>query len=298
MSKFVALIALLAAGRLLDPYYTGMLTEVIIFGLFAMSLDLLVGYTGLVSFGHAAFFGIGAYAVVTLGVHWQVNVLLGLLVGVAAAAFAALLIGAICIRGTGVGFLMLTMAFSQLLYSLSLRWRAFTGGSDGMGGMDMPTYFGLSLNDPQTVYYLVLICFIAGFWLLRRLVGSPFGHALIGIRENEQRMRAIGFSVQRLKLAAFIIAGAIAGLAGGLYAIYASFVSSDVLFWARSGEALVMVVLGGAGTLVGPVIGAAIFLVAKNLVSSYTQHWLLIIGSVFVACVLFFRRGIYGTLRA
>jgi branched-chain amino acid transport system permease protein len=192
---------------------------------------------------------------------------------------------------------MLTLALSQLIYSAALKWRGLTGGSDGIGMPDKPPLFGWDLTDATTMYYTMLVFLLLGYALLRRLVASPVGHVFVGIRENEQRMRAIGYEVDLYKLAAFIIAAGIAGFAGALYAIFNGFVSPDTAYWSASGDVLIMVVLGGAGTLIGPVIGAGFFLLMKNLVSSYSDHWMLIIGVLFVGSVLFFPLGIWGSLR-
>jgi branched-chain amino acid transport system permease protein len=294
----LAVIAGLVIMPLLAPEYaTTLLTEIFIFGLLAMSLDLMLGYTGMPSLGHAAFFALGAYAVVILGSVYNVNAWEASLAGVGLAAVAAVVMGALCVRASGVTLLMLTLALSQLIYSAALKWRGLTGGSDGIGMPDKPPLFGWDLTDATTMYYTMLVFLLLGYALLRRLVASPVGHVFVGIRENEQRMRAIGYEVDLYKLAAFIIAAGIAGFAGALYAIFNGFVSPDTAYWSASGDVLIMVVLGGAGTLIGPVIGAGFFLLMKNLVSSYSDHWMLIIGVLFVGSVLFFPLGIWGSLR-
>jgi branched-chain amino acid transport system permease protein len=294
---WLGILAGLIALPLVGSYFTQIGSEVLIFAIFAMSLDLILGYTGLLSFGHAAFFGLGAYTLVILGAGFDIPPWIGLACGVVAASLGALLIGFFCVRVSGIPFLMLTMAFSQLLFSIAVRWRDMTGGSDGMAGPDRPSLAGFSLDDSTAMYYTVLAAFLFSFVALRRLLASPLGHGFIGIRENEARMRAIGYPTRRCKLIAFTIGGAFAGLAGGLYAIFNSFISPDALHWSASGDVLIMVTLGGAGTLVGPVIGAAAFLLLKYLVSAQSQHWLLIIGLVFIASVMFFPRGIWGTAR-
>ena len=288
----------LAIGLALVPasgnYVTGLVAEVLIFAIFAMSLDLLVGFTGMTSFGHAAFFGVGAYAVAILGVHLGLNGWLGLVAAVVLSGLVALVIGFFCIRVSGITFLMLTMAFSQLLFSISVKWRDVTGGTDGIGGFQRPSLFGLSLDDRSVQYYVIAAGFLLAFLFLRRLIKSPLGSIFIGIRENEVRMRAIGYPVQRFKLLAFVIAGAVAGFGGGLYAFFTAFVASDVLHWSQSGDAIMMVILGGAGTIAGPAIGAAIFLLLKNFVSSHFEYWLLVVGIVFILCVMFLREGVWG----
>jgi len=268
-----------------------------VFAIFAMSLDLLIGYTGLLSFGHAAFFGVSAYTVVIFGVHLGLSGWIGLVAGIFVSALVAAIIGFFSIRVSGIPFLMLTMAFAQLLMSISIKWRSVTGGTDGLSGFRRPSLFGLSLDERHVQFYVVAAGFVLVLWFLRRLIASPLGSIFIGIRENEQRMRAAGYPVQRFKLVAFTMAGAIAGVGGGLYALQNAFVSSDILHWSLSGDAIIMVILGGAGTIVGPAIGSAMFLLLKNVVSSHTEYWLLWVGIIFILCVMFLRQGVWGWLR-
>ena len=287
----LAILLLLPLG--MGDYPRALVSEIFIFAIFAMSLDLLLGFTGLMSLGHAAFFGLGAYAVAILGVRFGLNAWLGLAAGVAIAAA----IGLFCVRTGGIPFLMLTLAFAQLIYSVALKWRDVTGGSDGMAIADRPSFFGFDLSNSLTMYLMALSFFALSYWALRRLLDAPLGHAFIGIRENERRMAAIGYPTRTYKLLAFTIAGAIAGLAGGLYAICNSFISADAVYWTASGDILIMTMLGGAGTLIGPALGAAIFLLMKNVVSSYSEHWLSIIGITFICCVMFFPGGLWGILQ-
>lgn len=294
---WIAGAALLALVPLvLSRYVTTTLTEILIFGIFAMSLDLLVGYAGLVSLGHAASFGIAAYAVGLLSIHAGTSLVLTLPAGLAAGAAAALLIGVFALRAAGVYFLMLTLAFAQMAFAVAHQWAELTGGTNGLSGIPRPVVPGLDLGGTIPFYYLVLVLFCAIAALLGRIVGSPFGAALVGIRENESRMRALGFDTFRLKLGAFVIAGAAAALSGVLYAYYNGFVSPDVLYWTASGQALVMVLLGGTGTLAGPALGAAVVLLLQNFASSYTQRWTLILGAAFVLVVLAAPRGLLGLL--
>jgi branched-chain amino acid transport system permease protein len=206
-------------------------------------------------------------------------------------------IGFFCVRTGGIPFLMLTLAFSQLLFTVALKWRDVTGGSDGMAISERPTFFGYELGNSLVMYFMALFFFVLVYWGLRRLLNAPLGHVFVGIRENEARMEAIGYPVRVYKLLSFIIAGAFAGLAGGLYAIFNGFISSDALYWTASGDILIMAMLGGAGTLIGPVIGTGIFLLMKNVVSSYSEHWLSIIGITFICCVMFFPGGVWGAVQ-
>jgi branched-chain amino acid transport system permease protein len=293
---FAILVMLIYPFAVAD-YPRALVAEIYIFAIFAMSLDLLLGFTGLMSLGHAAFFGLGAYAVAILGTLFGVNAWLALAVGVVAAAAGAALIGFFCVRTSGIPFLMLTLAFSQLVYSIALKWRDVTGGTDGLAIAEKPGFFGFDLGNSLPMYFMALGFLLASYWALRRLLNAPLGHVFVGIRENEPRMLAIGYPTRAYKLLSFIIAGAFAGLSGGLYAIFNSFISPDALYWTASGDILIMTMLGGAGTLIGPAIGAGVFLLMKNVVSSYSEHWLAIIGAIFVCCVLFFPGGIWGTLR-
>src|SRR5436190_2498982 len=296
-AAMVALLALVALPFALSGYPRALVSEIFIFAIFAMSLDLLLGFTGLMSLGHAAFFGLGAYSVAVLGAQLGLNAWLGLLAGVLVAGTGAAGVGFLCVRTGGIPFLMLTLAFSQLLFSVALKWRNVTGGSDGMGIAEIPSFLCFTLSNSLTMYFMALTFFVLTYCGLRRLLNAPLGHAFVGIRENEPRMAAIGYPTRAYKLLSFSIAGAIAGLAGGLYAIFNGFISSDALYWTASGDILIMTMLGGAGTLIGPVLGAAVFLLMKNVVSSYSEHWLAVIGVTFVCCVMFFPGGLWGAVQ-
>ena len=276
------------------------LTEVLIFGIFAMSLDLLLGYTGLVSFGHAAFFGVGAYAAGYLAKELTPNILIVLPLAVLLTAVAALLIGFLTVRLSGVYFLMLTLAFGQMMYALADRWTAVTGGSNGLASIPRPQFSvgpaTLLIEDANAGYLLVLACFLLTVAILRGVVRSHFGHVLAGIRENEARLQSIGYDTMRFKLLVFMLAGMFAGVAGVLYAGYNRFVSTSDLYWTSSGQVLIMVVVGGAGTLVGPVLGAAMVLLLQNFVSSATDRWPSIMGLIFILFVFGARRGLFGIL--
>ncbi len=281
---------------LVPRYITTTLTEILIFAVFAMSLDLLVGCAGLVSLGHAAFFGVAAYTTGLLSASGSAAVILSLPAGIAAAAAAALIVGVFALRAAGVYFLMLTLAFAQMAFAVAHQWAAITGGTNGLSGIPRPALPGVDLGGTAPFYYFVLLLCGAGAAALARVAASPFGAALAGVRVNEQRMRALGFNTFRLKLTAFVVAGAAAGLSGVLYAYYNGFVSPDVLYWTTSGQVLIMVLLGGAGTLFGPAAGAAVVLLGQNLASSYTERWTLILGAAFIAAVRVAPRGLLGLL--
>jgi branched-chain amino acid transport system permease protein len=296
LAGLIVLAALIALPSAVSDYARSLIAEIFIFAIFAMSLDLLLGFTGLMSLGHAAFFGLGAYAVGVLGNMFGINAWIGLGAGIGLAAFAAGLIGWFCVRTGGVTFLMLTLAFSQLVFSVALKWRDVTGGSDGLAIAEKPGFFGFDLSNSLVMYFMALGFFVLVFWGLRRLINAPLGRVFVGIRENELRMLAVGYPTRAYKLLSFTIAAALAGLSGGLYAIFNGFISADALYWTASGDVLIMTMLGGAGTLIGPAIGAGLFLLMKNVVSSYNEHWLAIIGVTFICCVMFFPGGIWGAV--
>ena len=294
----IVLAALVVYPLVVPQYLLSLLTEVLILGIFAMSLDLILGYTGLVSFGHAAFFGVGAYVAGLVAIHLNPHVLLTLPLALLVSALTAVVIGYLSIRASGIYFLMLTLAFAQVLYAVAFKWTAVTGGSNGLSGIPRPALGlvagGGELNDPARFYFFILAIFLLVYFGLRRLVASPFGHTLIGIRENEARMSAIGYDVARYKLAAFVIAGVIGGLSGVLNTYLNVFVSPAQLNWPTSGQVMVMVIIGGAGTLLGPVLGAGLVLLLQNLVSSQTERWPMIMGAVFIIFVLVARFGMIG----
>jgi branched-chain amino acid transport system permease protein len=290
----------LIAGVALFPLVAGnypvkLLQEILIWGVFAMSLDLLMGYSGMVSFGHSAFFGIGAY-VSALVLKETPHLISALVLPAVVTALAAVAIGFCSIRTSGVYFIMLTLAFSQMFYAYSFQ-TAWLGAEDGVFGVPRPRLLGLDLANP-TAFHLYLVVLVSlAVLVLWRVVRSPFGHVLRGIHENEGRMEAVGYAVQRYKLVAFVIAGTIGGIAGSLYTQLNLTISPDAFFWTTSGEALLMVIIGGTGTLWGSLLGAAAFILLQSLVSSYTERWMLILGLTFILFVLFAPGGIVGALR-
>jgi branched-chain amino acid transport system permease protein len=281
----------LAAGN----YPVKLLQEILIWGIFAMSLDLLMGYAGMVSFGHSAFFGIGGY-VAALALLRSPGLTSALVLPALAAGLAALVIGFFSIRVGGVYFIMLTLAFSQMFhaYTFQVSW---LGAEDGLVGIPRPAVPGLDLGSLRGFHGYLLVLVVLAALALWRVVRSPFGHVLRGIHENESRMEAVGYAVNRYKLLAFVIAGIFAGLAGSLYSQFNGSITPDAFFWTTSGEALLMVVIGGTGTLGGAVLGAAAFILLQSLVSTYTERWMLILGATFILFVLFAPGGIVGALR-
>ena len=299
---------LLAAFPLIGAtFYVQLGAKIMIMAIFAMSLDLLVGHTGLVSLGHAAYFGLAAYVLALVSPKYEAASLwLTLPLAIAAAAGAAFMIGFLVVRTTGVYFIMVTLAFAQMLYSI-LHDTQLGGGSDGIyitvrPELSVAGIHPLTLDDPIQFYYLVLTVMVAVYLLLNQVLHAPFGRALAGIRANESRMRSIGYPVFRYKLGAFVLAGALAGLAGYLAACQFGFVNPEILAWHHSGVVLMMVILGGMGRLHGPVLGAFTyvllqeFLSAPTMVGAYAKHWQLAMGSLFVLIVLVLPRGLAGLL--
>jgi branched-chain amino acid transport system permease protein len=295
MAGSALLAAVTAFPLIAGNYPVKLLQEILIWGIFAMSLDVLMGYTGMVSFGHSAFFGVGGY-VAALLLAKSPGLFTGLVVPAVAAALAALVIGLFSTRVSGVYFIMLTLAFSQMFYAITFQ-ASWLGAEDGIVGVPRPAPLGLDLGPPMRFHlYLVFLVALAAL-ALARVVRSPFGHVLRGIHDNESRMEAVGYAVARYKLIAFVVAGTIAGVAGALYVQLVGSITPDAFLWTTSGEALLMVIIGGTGTLGGAVLGAAAFILLQSLVSSYTERWMLILGLTFILFVLFAPGGIVGALR-
>ncbi|HWP34479.1 MAG TPA: branched-chain amino acid ABC transporter permease [Thermodesulfobacteriota bacterium] len=298
LGGLAAVLLALALPLVLSGYQLGLLTKMLIFAILAMSLDLLLGFTGLPSLGHAAYFGVAAYAASLVSLHLGGGTWLGLPAGVAAAAVASALCGLLALRTHETYFMMITLALAQVLWGIAHGWRSLTGGDDGLPGIPRPALpFPWSLDDGVPFYYFVLFCTAAcagGLWLAVR---SRFGRALVGIRESPIRMTVLGYDVWRYRYAAFVLAGVVAGVAGSLFAYYNRFVSPSYLSVHVSATALLMVILGGAGTLAGPAVGAAAVVWLENVVSAYTERWLLVLGAVYVAVTLFAPEGVAGLLR-
>jgi branched-chain amino acid transport system permease protein len=285
----------LAAPFLVYPVFA---MNVLCLALFASAFNLLLGYAGLLSFGHAAFLGAGAYMAGLAARAWGWPPELAVLTGTAVAAALGWVFGALAIRRSGIYFAMITLGFAQLVYFLVIQM-AWTGGEDGLQGIPRGVALGVvPLSNPYTMYYFVLAAFLGGFLLIHRTIHSPFGHVLRAIRENEPRALSLGYDVDRYKLVAFVLSAALSGLAGSLKALVLQFASLSDVHWHRSGEVVLMTLLGGMGTVLGPSVGALLVVSLENYLADVGSWVTIITGGVFVVCVLAFRRGIVGEVRA
>ena len=288
----------LAAALLDQPFYLDLVRRIMIFAIAALSLNLILGYGGMISFGHAAYLGVGAYAVGVLAHYGINNGYLQWALAIGASALVALAIGAVSIRTSGVYFIMITLAFTQMLYYLGISIEEY-GGDDGMRLQVKSQFPGLiDLNDANAFYYLVLAILVLALFLGQRLVDSRFGMVIRAAKSNEVRTRSIGFSPYPYRLAAFVIAGAVCGLAGALLVNHTAYLTPEFMNWTRSGELMFMVILGGMASIGGPVLGAFALLLVEDALSGWTQHWQLILGPLLVLSVLFLRRGLAGLLFA
>ncbi|MEM7532374.1 MAG: branched-chain amino acid ABC transporter permease [Chloroflexota bacterium] len=304
----VVIIMGLLYPQFVKSYYRSLMTEVIIFAIFAMSLDLLLGYTGLPSFGHAAFFGLGAYTAAFIASNnvrafdLTGNLLVTMPAAIIVASLFALIIGYFAIRTSGIYFLMITLAAAQMLFSVASRWSSVTGGSDGMSGVQNivvgigPLSYEFSPFRAD-FYYLALVLAVIVWFILRQIVNSPFGWTLQGIRENEGRMKALGYNTFQFKLRAFVIAGAFAGVAGLLSAHFFKNATPETLALTTSGEAMIALIIGGSGTLAGSLLGAGVVKMFPLVISSYIERWQTVEGVIFILFVLFAPNGILGVFK-
>jgi len=310
LGAMVFLLGLPPMASALDmSFYIGLFSRILIYALAAVSLNLILGYGGMVSFGHAAFFGAGAYVVGILAFHgveespfigWPSvvmgtdNAFIAWPLAILVSAGLAMIIGAISLRTRGVYFIMITLAFAQMIYFFFVSLEKY-GGDDGLSLLRRNRFGSLDLSNDTTFYYICLALLIGFLFFSHRLVNSRFGMVIRGCKENERRMSALGFPTYRYRLVCFVVAGAGAGLSGALMANQTEFVSPSFMHWSVSGDILVMVVLGGMGTIAGPVFGAAALLLLEEFLSRYTEHWMLVLGLALIFVVLFARRGLYGS---
>jgi branched-chain amino acid transport system permease protein len=294
------ILAIAVAGLIVAPFmvYPIFLMKMLCFALFASAFNLLLGYTGILSFGHAAFFGGAAYVTAHAVKEWGVTPEIGILLGMLTAAALGLVIGYLAIRRQGIYSTMITLALAQMFFFFCLQ-AAFTHGEDGLQGVPRGYLFGIiDLNQPMTMYYFVLAVFVLGVFAIWRIINSPFGMILKSVRENENRAVSLGYSVNRYKLAAFVMSAALAGLAGGLKALVFQFATLTDVGWQMSGEVILMTLLGGIGTLIGPIVGAAFVVALQNYLATSDFPVTIVTGLIFMACVLLFRKGIVGEFYA
>jgi len=293
------LIALAALPWIVSYFYIFIVTEILILGLFAASFNLIFGYTGMLSFGHAAFFGVGAYATALVLIHLQWPFLACLLVSMAAGALLSLIIGFFCVRLNEVYFAMLTLAFGMMVFAIAYQWRSVTNGSDGLAGFVLGSFglgLDLTLGNPAVYYHVVLAVVVLASLLLYVICRSSFGMTLRAIRQNPERASFAGLNVRSYRLLAFVIAGTFAGLAGGLMAPFLRVASPELVHWSMSAEPVLMSILGGTGYFLGPFVGSAVFVLLETLITSVTESWMLVLGIILALMVIFFRRGLLGTV--
>ncbi len=296
--RVAAVLLFLLVFPLVMPY-EALAVNILIFGLFAVGFNLVFGYTGMLSFGHAAFLGVGGYltgiAMVHFGIHW----LPAIAVGVLASLLAGLVVGYLAIRTRGIYFSMVTLALGQVIYYIFYKAERWTGGENGLRGIRVEAIelFGFRLDflNPITKYYVIWVFVALALWLVSRVLASPFGAVIEAIRENEKRTVACGYDVARAKLLIFVISAGVCGLAGALRALHLSVVPVDSLHYLQSGQAVMMCLLGGMGSFFGPFVGAAVFLYLEDVVTTMTKHWMAVVGLLFMGLVLFFPRGIWGS---
>ncbi len=289
----VAVVVFLAAPLVATQYVAILATEILLLGLFALSFNLLFGYTGLLSFGHAAFFAVGGYGTALLLVRgWPLPA--AALVAVCGSVAVALVLGYLSVRLNEIYFAMLTLAWGMMVYTVAFQWRDVTGGSDGISDLPVGKLAGLDLADFRTFYVVTLVVVAVCTWLLWRITRSPFGWTLIAIRENAERIAFTGIDVRRYRLAAFTVAGLFAGVAGVLFTIFSRIAAPSMAHWTRSAEPVLMTILGGPWNFFGPLVGAAVFVYLRNLVTAQTEFWNLVLGLILLPMVLVFRGGMIG----
>jgi len=297
--RVAAVLAFLLLFPLVMPY-EALAINILIFGLYAVGFNLLFGYTGMLSFGHAAFLGVGSYlcgiAIVSGGWPWWAAIF----AGVAASALVGLVMGFLAIRTRGIYFSMVTLALAQIVYYAFYKAERWTGGENGLRGIRVESIdllgWKLDFLNPITKYYVILVFVAAALWFVSRVLNSPFGAVIEAIRENEKRAAACGFDVARAKLLVFVLSAAVCGLAGALRALHLSIVPIDSLHYLQSGQAVMMCLLGGMGTFFGPFVGAGVFLYLEDVATAFTTHWMAAVGVIFMVFVLFFPKGVWGSI--
>lgn len=297
---FLAAFSFITAPYFLPTYWLMILSEILIMGLFALSFNLLLGYTGLLSFGHGAFFGVGAYTAALLLKYNFQNILLIFSAGILMAMLASSIVAYFSVKMDEIFFAMITLGFGMLFYTIGHNWTGVTGGSDGLPIFNLPflNVFGLNLDfyTPKSMYFLIIICFFIGVSLLWSVINSPFGLMLKSLRENKNRVMFIGGDVKKMRGFAFILSGAVAGMAGVLFGLFNNMATPEFMHWSFSARPVIMAILGGSGTFLGPFVGAGIFFVLEQVVIKFTENWMFFLGLILVFIVLFFPKGVLGTI--
>src|SRR5512139_689633 len=287
------LIASFIAPLFVTEFYLTVLCEALVMGMLALSFNLLFGYMGQMSFGQAAFYGLGGYAVAMLMVKWQFNFWLSIVAGVVLAAFVGLIVGYFCVRLRGIYFAVLTLAFGQLIWTVVFKWHDVTGGDDGIQGVFPPDF----LKSPTAYYYLILIVFLVSSWVVWKIIHSPFGHTIKAMRENSERTEFLGINIARYQLMAFVIAAALAGLAGAVWVPFYRSVAPSYLTWIKSGEPVMAAILGGPSLFFGPVLGMFIMTFFHTWVLGFTVYWPVVMGAMILLIIFFLPGGILGYLQ-
>ena len=277
--------------------HSSLASEMLIFAIFVLGYDIVFGYTGIPSLGHAIFFGLGAYGLGLTLIKFQTSLLLGFFVGIFLSLLSALIVGFLSLRRKGIYFVMITLAFNQMFYFIAYKWDSVTGGENGLHGIPRPPIGPIHFNSEINFYYFTLCIFAISFLLVLRIVHSPFGKVLQSIKDNEDRAKSVGFHVDNFKLLSFLISAFFASIAGSLYALHLNFVPVDTLGFMISGDVLIMSLIGGIGTLYGPIFGAMFLVYLKNVISNWTEQWNLILGIIFMISILTCRRGIIRELK-
>ncbi len=286
----VLIILLFIAPVVLSEFYLTVLCEALVMAMLAISFNMLFGYMGQMSFGQAAFYGLGGYAVAMLMVKWQFNFWLSIVAGVLLAAFAGLIVGYFCVRLRGIYFAVLTLAFGQLIWTIVFKWHDVTGGDDGIQGVFPPDF----LKSPSSYYYLILIVFLVSSWIIWKIIHSPFGYTIQAMRENSERTEFLGINIARYQLIAFVIAAALAGLAGAIWVPFYRSVAPSYLTWIKSGEPVMAAILGGPAVFLGPVLGTFVMTFFHAWVLGFTVYWPVVMGALILFIIFFLPGGILG----
>lgn len=294
----IVLTALVLAPLFLSEFLTVFLTEILIMSLFALAFNLLFGFTGLLSFGHAAYFSLGAYSSGMILIKVTPSIPLAFLIGFLTATFAAWIIGYLCVRLDEIYFAMLTLAFGMMIHTVIWQWDRLTGGADGLVGIPRPHFLFFDLSNNIPYYYFTLIIVVICAAILWLIINSPFGLTLKSIRENHERVEYLGINMKRYRLISFVISGFFCGVAGSLFAPFEKAISPDIAFWTKSAEPVFMSLLGGMNIVFAPAVGACIFMYLKEIISGYTEYWMFPLGAILILMVIFLPGGIIGFLHS